>query len=164
MEGKEFEHMAKQMRERALSAARVCGLDTDEAEDVAQDVLLKLWSLRDDLHADMRLLALAYRAAYNLAIDRLRRQHTVPLPDRPFVDEHHASPEQQLEMADDERWLNEKMRSLPTTEYMVLRLRQVERHTDEEIAAIIGISIGSVPTILSRARRKLLEAMKRRRL
>lgn len=162
MDDKEFEHMAKTMRERAIAAARACGLDADGAQDVAQDVLLKLWSLRGELHADARILSLVYRAAHNLAIDRQRRRRTLPLPDRPVVDEHYASPDQMLEIADNERWLQKKLQSLPSTEYQVLHLRQVERHTDEEIAAIIGIAIGSVPTLLSRARRKLLEAMRRR--
>lgn len=46
---------------------------------------------------------------------------------------------------------------------MVLRLRQVERKSAEEIAAIMGISPGSVPTLLARARHAMLEELRRRR-
>ena len=63
------------------------------------------------------------------------------------------------EVADDERWLEQRMQALPSTEYQVLHLRQVERKTDQQIAAILGIGIASVPTLLSRARRKLMQAM-----
>ena len=45
----------------------------------------------------------------------------------------------------------------------MLHLRQVERKTDQEIASILGISASSVPTLLSRARRKLLADIMRRR-
>ena len=51
------------------------------------------------------------------------------------------------------------MQALPSTEYQVLHLRQVERKTDQQIAAILGIGNASVPTLLSRARRKLMQAM-----
>ena len=166
MNESEFEHIAPALRQRSIAAARGCGLDSDDAEDVAQDVLLKLWSLRADIGsggAQGRVEALAYVAARNLSLDRLRKRHTVPMPDRPVPDGRNARPDTLLEMADDERWLERRMAALPSTEYHVLRMRQVERRTDAEIAAVLGIGTGSVPTILSRARRKLLEEMRKRK-
>lgn len=171
LDEKEFEQAAPQLCRRAIAAARGCGLGSDEAEDVAQDVLLKLWSLRADLGSARgqappgaaRVEALAYVAARNMAVDRLRRRRTVALPDRPVEDDRHAQPDTLLEIADNERWLERKLGALPSTEYQVLHLRQVERRSDEEIAAILSIPVASVPTLLSRARRRLLEAMARRK-
>ena len=145
-----------------MAAARSCGLDADEAEDVAQDALLKLWTLRGEVGEGCNVEALVAVVARNMAVDRHRRRHTVPMTDRPVVDDRHARPDTLLEIADNEQWLSRKMQALPTTEYQVLRLRQVERKTDGEIAAILGIGEGSVPTLLSRARRKLLEAIRKR--
>ena len=81
-----------------------------------------------------------------------------------MIDERNAQPDVVLENAENERWFESKCRSLPSTEYRVLNLRQVERRSDEEIAAILGIGVASVPTLLSRARRKLLEAVRKRGL
>lgn len=174
MNEKEFEHIAPQLRRRAIAAARSCGLDSDEAEDVAQDVLLKLWSLREDIASNVaagpqrttseRMAVFAYVAARNLSLDCMRKRHTVPITDRPVIDERNAQPDVVLENAENERWFESKCRSLPSTEYRVLNLRQVERRSDEEIAAILGIGVASVPTLLSRARRKLLEAVRKRGL
>ena len=174
MNEKEFEHIAPQLRRRAIAAARSCGLDSDEAEDVAQDVLLKLWSLREDTASNVaagpqrttsgRMAAFAYVAARNLSLDCMRKRHTVPITDSPVIDERNAQPDVVPENAENERWFESKCRSLPSTEYRVLNLRQVERRSDEEIAAILGIGVASVPTLLSRARRKLLEAVRKRGL
>lgn len=161
MEDKEFEHIVPELRRRMTMAARACGLDADDAEDVAQDALLRLWTLRGELQAG-RAGGLASVVAHNLAIDMHRRRRTVPIDDRPVVDESHTQPDARLEVADNELWLERKMRALPSTEYQVLHLRQVERRTDEQIAAILGISPGSVPTLLSRARRKLLASLQAR--
>lgn len=77
--------------------------------------------------------------------------------------EHNAPPDIALETADNERWLEQRLKALPSNEHAVLHLRQVERKTDQEIASILGISASSVPTLLSRARRKLLADIMRRR-
>ncbi len=161
MKDKEFEHIAPVLRRRSVATARSLGLDADDAEDVAQDALLKLWSLRGELKVE-RIEALVVTVARNLSVDFHRRCRTIPMDNRPVVDELHTQPDTLMEVADDERWLERKMQALPSTEYQVLHLRQVERKTDEQIAAILSIGVGSVSTLLSRARRKLLEAMRAR--
>lgn len=133
MNEKEFEHIAPQLRRRAIAAARSCGLDSDEAEDVAQDVLLKLWSLREDIASNVaagpqrttseRMAAFAYVAARNLSLDCMRKRHTVPITDRPVIDERNAQPDVVLENAENERWFESKCRLLPSTEYRVLNVR-----------------------------------------
>lgn len=158
MKDKEFEHIAPVLRQRSVDTARSLGLDADDAEDVAQDALLRLWSLRGELHVG-RVEALVVTMARNLSIDIHRRRRTVPMDSRPIIDELHTQPDTLMEVADDERWLEQRMQALPSTEYQVLHLRQVERKTDQQIAAILGIGIVSVPTLLSRARRKLMQAM-----
>ena len=158
MKDKEFEHIAPVLRQRSVDTARSLGLDADDAEDVAQDALLRLWSLRGELHVG-RVEALVVTVARNLSIDIHRRRRTVPMDSRPIIDELHTQPDTLMEVADDERWLEQRMQALPSTEFQVLHLRQVERKTDQQIAAILGIGIASVPTLLSRARRKLMQAM-----
>ena len=51
---------------------------------------------------------------------------------------------------------------LPSTQYQVLHLRQVEKKSMEEIAGIIGITPASAATILSRARQRMLTEIRRR--
>lgn len=72
------------------------------------------------------------------------------------------TPESQLEWKEDEQWLRQRIEQLPPREMQVMRLRQTERRTNEQIAAILGISKDSVATMLSSARRKLFNQIKER--
>lgn len=145
-----------------MAAAESFGLTPDEAEDVAQDAMLKLWCLHSSLNDSTHAAALATSVTRHLCVDATRRRRTVPMDSRPVIDDRHATPDNALEAADNERWLEKRLSQLPSNEHAVLHLRQVERKSEAEIAAILGISAASVPTLLSRARRKLLADIMRR--
>ena len=49
MEKSAFEHMARTWREKALSVSIHYGAGRDEAEDIAQDVMLRLWQMHQEL-------------------------------------------------------------------------------------------------------------------
>lgn len=69
----EFEHIAKNMRCLTLNVALRYGLDRDEAEDVAQDTMVRLWTMRDKLGQIRSPKAFVAGIARNMAIDRLRK-------------------------------------------------------------------------------------------
>ncbi len=163
MEQKEFEHNAERVRQRLLEVVRSQGLSSSEADDVAQDTMLKLWALRELLDDGSMMTGMGVRIARRLAIDFLRRQNTVPIEGKTFIDSANSMPDRRLEDADEEEWLRKRLARLPQTEYEILRLRQVEGRSNSEIAAILGIGKDSVVTLLSRARHKLMNDIKRRK-
>lgn len=150
------------MRRRALNTAYGYGLDDAAADDIAQDTLLKMWAMRGEIDPGRSVEALAVSIARHLCIDAMRRRHTVPIAGRQMIDDRHEQPDTALENDENRRWLERRLAALPASEHAVLKLRQVERKSDAEIAAILGISISSVPTLLSRARHKLLDEIRRR--
>ena len=85
MKDKEFEHIAPVLRRRSVATARSLGLDADDAEDVAQDALLKIWSLRGELKVE-RIEALVVTVARNLSVDTHRRQRDGGLDSSPLGD------------------------------------------------------------------------------
>ncbi len=163
MEQKEFEHNAERVRQRLLEVVRSQGLSSSEADDVAQDTMLKLWALRELLDDGSMMTGMGVRIARRLAIDFLRRQNTVPIEGKTFAASPNSMPDRRLEDADEEEWLQKRLARLPQTEYEILRLRQVEGRSNSEIAAILGIGKDSVVTLLSRARHKLMNDIKRRK-
>lgn len=163
MENLEFEHIAERLRRRAAEVAKACLVSADAAEDVAQDVMLRLWTLRADIENATNAERLAARMARNLAIDALRRQHTVPLDmGRSVADDRLSSPDSDAESSENTAWLEDRLRRLPPAEYQILRMRQTEQMTNADIAAALGIDKASVASLLSRARRKLFNDIKRR--
>ena len=67
-----------------------------------------------------------------------------------------------MDMEEDERWLRHRIANLPTREMQVMEMRQGEGKSNDEIARIMGIAPASVATMLSAARRKIFEELKKR--
>lgn len=163
MEQAEFEHIAIRIRQRAVATALTFAANGDEAEDIAQETMLKLWTLRTEISDRAHAEKLASCIAHNRAIDSTRRRRTIPLDTgRSIIDDKTASPDRAIEDKENMAWLTERLASLPSTEYQILRLRQVERKSHEEIARIVGVEKTSVSTILARARAKMLNEFKKR--
>ena len=156
-----FEQQARTWRQKALSVSMSCGAGREEAEDIAQEVMLRLWQMHDDLERYESIEALAVLMARHLLINHQRRRKPEALNEAMIVSLN-ISPHEQLEMKEDDQWLTKRLEQLPTTQRTLLYMRQVERRTHEEIALLLGIETTSVSTLLARARRTLLEEIKRR--
>lgn len=163
MEQIEFEHIASQIRQRAISTALAYSTNTDQAEDIAQEVMLKLWTLHEDIDGRASAEKLAACMAHNMVIDEYRKRRTVPIDDRRnIIDEKQPQPDTCYEINENHEWLMRRIEALPSSEYQILRLRQVERKTNEEISKLLGMEKTSVATMLSRARMKILNDFKER--
>ena len=156
-----FEQQARTWRQKALSVSMSCGAGRDEAEDIAQDVMLRLWQMHDELERYESIEALAALMARHLLRNHQRRRKPEELNEAMIVSIS-TGPHEQLEMKEDDLWLTKRLEQLPTTQRTLLYMRQVERRTHEEIAQLLGIETTSVSTLLARARRTLLEEIKRR--
>ena len=155
-----FELQARTWREKALSVCRYHGAGKDEAEDIAQDVMLRLWQMHDELERFQSIEAIVTLMAKHLLRNRQRRRPLDTLD--AVVVSQDTSPHDELEMKENEEWLTAKLHQLPTTQRTLLYMRQVERRSHEEIARLLGIKTASVSTLLARARRTILEEIKRR--
>ena len=154
MEQHIFEIEAKRMRPALVRIATHYTEDTDEAEDVVQETLLKLWFLRERLSQYRSIDALAMVITKHLCINRKRGQHltTVPLQEGWSVIGG-ASPEQKL--MDEERM--QELLELPNLQQAILRMKHIEGMEVEEIARLTGSTVIAVRTNLSRARKKVRE-------
>ncbi len=162
MTQEDFKYLANETRTKAVSAAEKFGYSEYDAEDIAQDVMLRLWSLHEQFTNAAHLKASATITARHLCIDRWRTSHQHQEIDNaiPIADEDTFH--DRLEYTELEQWLAEQIDHLPSTSATVLKMRQLERREVDEIAEILGIRPKSVSTLLSRARNELLNKLKRR--
>ena len=161
MEKSAFEHMARTWREKALSVSIHYGAGRDEAEDIAQDVVLRLWQMHQELERFQSVEAIVSLMSKHLLRNHQRRKPTEALNEATVVGLTN-SPHEELESKENEKWLHDRLAQLPTTQRTLLYMRQVERRSHEEIAQLLGIEPTSVSTLLARARHTLLEEIKQR--
>ncbi|MDD7318485.1 MAG: sigma-70 family RNA polymerase sigma factor [Prevotella sp.] len=163
MEIKAYEKLAMGLRKRALQVGMSLGMGRAEAEDIAQEVMLRLWQMRNELDERGKTENLAAIMARNMSIDRKRRERTVTLDDRQRdLSSPAKTPAERIEADEEEQWLMRKLEQLPTTQHAILRMRHDEQLSHEDIAKRLGITVSSVSTLLSRARHSLLEEIRRR--
>ena len=161
MDKSAFEQKARTWREKAVSASLHYGAGREEAEDIAQDVMLRLWQMHDELERFRSVEAIVTLMAKHTLRDLQRRRTAESLEEATIVSLT-SSPQEELEAKENEEWLIMKLQQLPTTQRTLLYMRQEERRSHEEIAQLLGIETTSISTLLARARRTLLEEIKRR--
>ena len=163
MEQHKFEIEAKRMRPALLRMATHYTEDTDEAEDVVQETLLKLWFLRDRLSQYRNVEALALVITKHLCINRKRGKHLVTVSlEEGLTIIGEQSPERRL--MDEERMqeLLDMIATLPDLQQSILKMKHIEGMEVEEIARLTGSTPIAVRTNLSRARKKVREQFMRR--
>ena len=156
-----FELIAPRLRTAAINKATAMGLDYDESQDIAQETLLRLWQMRDD----SRLYnpeGFASVIAHRLSLNHLRRKPPLSLESRERASQT-ISPLDEIIQQEDVQWLEQKINELPSTLHAVLKMRQDEKYSNKQIATLLGIKEDSVSTLLARARRQLMEQIKKQR-
>lgn len=162
MTQEEFTRIANDLRAGAVAVAHRLGCSPDDAEDIAQDVMLKLWCLHEQVSDAAHMKALVAMSTKHVYIDRWRSAQSRLKAGRvlPLIDE--STLHDRLEYAELEQWMKEQIDRLPSTSRIVLTMRQLEHRELREIALILGIRQTSVSTLLSRARNELMNKLKRR--
>ena len=163
MTEKEFEAGAATLRQKVLAWSRQLGASAEEAEDAAQEVLLRLWKLRDEMERFRSTEAVARQITRYVLLNEWRRvgRNVIDLNQWNTADST-STPDQRLQWLDDQQWLEQRMKALPSTQYAILYMRQVEERSTDEIARLLGLAPTSVATLLSRARRSLFNQFKQR--
>ncbi len=154
MTHKEFKDEALRVRPQLLQTARRY-LSSDDAEDVVQDVLLRLWQMVDDLRLPMD--ALARVLTRNLCVSHLRQQsHALDSGVQPITGDAPLTEDNGLDASDDTIGrMMAVIEGLPSLQQTILRLRHMEGMEMRDIAALIGTTEVAIRKALSRARQRV---------
>lgn len=148
-------------------AARMLGGDRAEAEDVAQDAMLRLWRIAPEWRTgEAKVSTWLYRVVTNLCTDRLRgkrRRRVVGLEDAPDVADGARSVEATLVENDRMTALNAALETLPDRQRQAVVLRHIEGLSNPEIAEVMDIGVEAVESLTARGKRALAAEMAGRR-
>lgn len=144
-------------------ASRMLG-DRAEAEDVAQEAMLRLWRIAADWRqGEAKVATWLYRVAANLCTDRLRRRRSVALDDAPEPEDETRSA--LAGMIEDDRLhaLDAALARLPERQRQAVVLRHIEGMPNPDIAEIMEIGVEAVESLTARGKRALAAMLSGRR-
>lgn len=159
MNNHEFEIFARGCREELLAIACRLVRHREDAEDIVQEALIKLYAMRRDLDKYRSVEALAKVVVRHLSLNLLRTHRRHPMLTMHDDNNLEAASDEQLSTVEIEPMLR-AIDLLPSKQQMILRLRHVEQMSTEDIARIADMSIDAVYQNLSRARRAILKRFK----
>ena len=106
----------------------------DDAEDVVQEALAKLWQMHDRINNMEMMNHLASVIVKNTSLNTIRnRKATVPIEDI-LQQETHGTPSQHLEEQETRQRLEKIVSQLPDKQRAVVRMRNVEQLSYTDIA------------------------------
>lgn len=144
-----------------LAVARRMLRDEAEAEDVAQETMLRLWRSAEGL--DVGTLGLRpwlRRVVSNLCVDRMRSGKRLVVVEELPERAQSATQQSDLEAQDASQRVDAALKSLPDRQRTALTLFHYEGLSQIEIGQIMGISDEAVESLLARARRSLKTALR----
>ncbi len=164
MQLEEFTQNVLPLRDKLFRYAKKLLQDYEEAEDLIQEVFLKLWINRVELSKKSSVEAFAMTVTKNLCIDRFRSKQyqasntgidaaELDLNDRGITPDRKT---EQLEAVD---LVKKVMKTLPENLRQIVHLRDIEGLSYQEISDIMGININTLKVNLSRARKKIRETL-----
>jgi RNA polymerase sigma factor (sigma-70 family) len=166
MTQEEFEHIAPSLRDVMLSVGRSFFDNESDADDVAQEGLLALWKYSSRMDADAVHTALAIRIAKHCCMDIVRkRKTTIPMPEdyggAALNNGTAQSPQEIMEQGELLAAVDNAINRLTPSERRLYELRQIEGLPLDDIVKQTNISKTSVKSMISAARKKIYEELKR---
>lgn len=141
-------------------ALRMVG-DQKEAEDILQDVLIKLWNNRDKLASLVNLNAWSMRIVKNQALDRMKSKQfqTRSLDRATDIILHDDNAYHESELSDILKHIHRMMDRLPLVQKQIIQLKDIDGFSYDEIATIMELSLTQVKVYLFRARTTIRSGM-----
>ena len=142
-------------------AFRMLG-SSEEAKDVVQEVLIKVWNGREQMAEIQNMEAWCMRITKNLSLDKLRSQQrrATDLIDEGFeVRQEGLSPHEKTELNESMQKINQMIAALPEKQRQVIHLRDIEGYSYNEICEMLELDMSQVKVSLFRARNAVREKL-----
>lgn len=165
---KAYEKLLEKYRGPVFSICLRMVRNRDDAEDLAQDVFIKIFNILDRYNPSFPFSSWLYRITSNLCIDFLRKnKRTVFSLDKPVdgddgemfrqLPSDGIGPHRKMELKEEMLILEKAIERLPDHYRMIVLLRHQEHLSYDEISETLGIPLGTVKARIHRARKTIVD-------
>ncbi|MFT4541600.1 MAG: RNA polymerase sigma-70 factor (ECF subfamily) [Planctomycetota bacterium] len=154
-----FQMLVERYQKRLFALVRHYTQSAAEVEDIVQETFLKAYSRLSSFQQNSSFYTWIYRIAVNTILDLLKRRGRSPVQNvedpegaAGQVEREVARPESRLEVEEISEITHAVLAEIPEIFRSVLILREFDDRAYQEIADMLGISIGTVESRLFRAR------------
>ncbi len=136
--------------------------DEEEAQDIVQEVFIRVWNGRDQVRDIQNWEAWCMRIARNLSLDRVRsaaRKQVQPLEAGFGIMHTSPTPHESAEVQESMTRIAQFIDELPEKQRQVIHLRDIEGYTYNEICEIMELDMNQVKVSLFRARTAVREKL-----
>ena len=155
-----FNLLVRQYKKRIYWLVRKMVIDHDDADDVTQEIFIKIHRHIDGFREDSRLFTWIYRIATNECLSFLRskrRKYFLPIHDVEEELSHKVDHGTGLDGDEIEKKLQKAILTLPEKQRLVFNMRYFEEMTYEDMAEITGTSVGALKASHHHAIKKVEE-------
>ena len=133
--------------------------DDEEAKDIVQEAMIRVWNKRDEMHTYLNMEAWCMRIVRNLSLDRIKsKQYNSDRLDTTYnLSAAGANPEQKTEIDNTMEKIHNFIASLPDKQRQIMQLRDIEGFSYKEIGDILNLDANNVKVNLFRARKSVRE-------
>lgn len=161
-----FNLLVKKYQQRLYWHIRRIVISHDDANDVIQNVFIKVWCSLDDFRKDSRLYTWLYRIATNEALTFLRKKRN-----RFFLPLHDVENTLSGSLAEDPYFSGDRIQlklqqavlQLPTRQRMIFNMKYFDGMKYEEIAEILNLTTGALKASYHHAVKKIEKYMLERK-
>ena len=159
-----FTEILERYQKRIYYAARkMAHGDHDEADEIAQETFVKAYEALGSFRGESKLYTWLYRIMMNAAIQRSRRSKARPSVDLESISElaeDGIQPEDDLLKSETTRLIESAIETLPPKQQRVFILRFYEELPYEDIADVLGTSVGGLKANYFHAAKKIGEYLR----
>ena len=151
--------VARKLPRMLALAQRILG-DAGEAEDVAQEAMMRAWKQAPRwVPGKARFDTWLHRVALNLCYDRMRRRREIPTETTPDRPDPGPAPDRGLLAAETGLRVERALKALPERQREAIVLCHYQELGNIEAAGIMGVSVEALESLLGRGRRALRAAL-----
>lgn len=160
-----FQFLVDRYKHMVFTLAMKMLKNNEEAEEVAQDVFLKVYQALDNFKGDSKFSTWIYKIAYYRSLDYIKKQkrHLLTSSIDDEVEYHLPSVEStlaQFEGEERKKTIRKAISNLPENDALVITLHYLEEMSLKEISDIMDLSVNTLKVRLFRSRKRLAALLK----